>query len=129
MDEFKNAMLQLIKHQQEQQLLWEQKYQERQNKFQQEIQARQQKLEEMLLQAQNEQRQWYIMSNKSQNEDSENAFSQNAIWSAIEDFKYAPEEEITFASYFKRYEDLYITDCASWADHKKVRLLLVHRYL
>lgn len=78
----------------------------------------------MFLQTQNEQRHLYNISINGQNEDSENAFSQNAIWSAIENFKFAPEEEITFASYFKRYENLYNADCASWADHKKVRILL-----
>ena len=36
--------------------------------------------------------------------------SQNTIWSAIENFPYSPEEDVTFASYFRRYEDLYKTD-------------------
>ena len=43
----------------------------------------------------------------------------NVIWSAIDNFTYAPKNEITFVSYFRRYENLYHTDCANWADFKK----------
>ena len=52
------------------------------------------------------------------------SFSQDAIVNAMTEFNCMPEEEVTFVSYFRRYEDLFITDCASWSDHKKVRLLL-----
>ena len=56
----------------------------------------------------------------------ENEFScsQNTIWSAIENFSYSPQEDVTFASYFRRYEDLYKTDCGNWSDLKKICLLL-----
>ena len=63
----------------------------------------------------------FELSNSGQNVKNENVFSQNAIWSAIDNFPYAPEVEITFASYCKRYEDLDNTDCANF---KKVRLQL-----
>ena len=54
--------------------------------------------------------------------ENEFSFSQNTIWSAIENFSYSPEEDVTFMSYFKRYEDLYTTDCSNWSDSKKVLL-------
>ena len=62
----------------------------------------------------------YELSNRGQNVENENAYSQNAIWRAIDNFTYAPEDEITFASYFRRYEDHYNTNCANWADFEKV---------
>lgn len=63
-------------------------------------------------------------SNKGQNTESETTFSQNAIWSAIDNFIYSPVKDKTFASYFRRYEDLFEIDCGKWADAKKLRLLL-----
>ena len=53
------------------------------------------------------------------------SFSQNTIWSVIENFSYSPEEDITFASYFRRYKDLYKTDCRNWSDSKKIHLLSI----
>ena len=50
-------------------------------------------------------------------------FSLDAIVNAIAEFNYMPEENVTFSSYFRRYEDLYKTDCVNWSDHKKVRLM------
>ena len=43
------------------------------------------------------------------------------MWNALETFSYTPDE-----AYYRRYEDIYITDCADWTDakKKKVRLLL-----
>ena len=78
----------------------------------------------MFLRAQQEQEKLFELSNLAQNVENENAFSQNAIWSAINNHTFTPEDEITFASYFRRYEDLYTTDCTNWADFKKVRLPL-----
>ena len=56
----------------------------------------------------------------------ENKFSflKNTIWSAIENFLYSSEEDVTFASYFRRYKDLYKTDCGNRSDLKKIHLLL-----
>ena len=39
-------------------------------------------------------------------------------------FPKAPDEDKTFEAYYRRYEDIYITDCADWTDAKKVWLLL-----
>ena len=85
---------------------------------------RQQKFEEMFLRIQQEQEKLFEQSNRGQNIEYYNVFSQNVIWSAIDNFTYASEDEITFASYFRRYKDLNNTDCANWADFKKVHLLL-----
>ena len=46
------------------------------------------------------------------------------MWNALETFSYAPNEDKTFEAYYRRYEDIYITDCADWIDAKKGRLLL-----
>ena len=46
--------------------------------------------------------------------DSTTIFTQNAVWIALETFSYAPDEV-----YYRRYEDIYITDCADWTDAKK----------
>ena len=56
--------------------------------------------------------------------DSTSILTQNAAWNALETFSYAPDEDKTFETYYRRYEDIYITDCADWTDAKKVRLLL-----
>ena len=45
------------------------------------------------------------------------------MWIALETFSYAPDEDKTFEAYYRRYEDIYITDCADWTDAKKVRQL------
>ena len=38
-------------------------------------------------------------------------------------FSYEPDEGKTFEAYYRRYEYIYITDCAVWTDAKKDRLL------
>ena len=61
----------------------------------------------MFLCTQQEHEKLFELSNRVQNVENENAFSQNTIWSAINNFTYALENEITFASYLRRYKDLY----------------------
>ena len=51
--------------------------------------------------------------------DSTTIFSQNAVWNTLEAFFYAPDEDKTFEAYYRKYEDVYITDCADWTDAKK----------
>ena len=67
---------------------------------------RQQKFEELFLRTQDEQENFFELSNRGQNVKNENATSRNAIWSAIDNFIYIPQDEITFTSYFRRYDDL-----------------------
>ena len=83
-----------------------------------------QKFEEMFLRFQQEQKKLFQLSNRSHNVENENTFSQNAIWSAIDNFTCAPKDEIKFTSYFRRYEDLYNTDCTNLVDFMMVCKLL-----
>ena len=46
------------------------------------------------------------------------------MWKALETFSYAPDEGKTFEAYYRRYEDISITNCADWTDAKNVWLLL-----
>ena len=43
--------------------------------------------------------------------DSTTIFTQNAVWNALETFSYAPDVDKTFEAHYRRYEDIYITDC------------------
>ena len=52
--------------------------------------------------------------------ENENAFSQNMTWGAIDNFTYSPDKDITFASYFRRFKDLYATDCVNRADKESL---------
>ena len=80
---------------------------------------RQQKFKERFLHTQQEQKK-IVRATQDRSE----CWKWKCIGSAINNFTYAPENEITFASYFRRHEDLYNTDCTNWANFKKVRLLL-----
>ena len=51
--------------------------------------------------------------------DSTTIFSQNVVWNALETFSHAPDEDKTFEAYYRRYEDIYINDCADWTDANK----------
>ena len=55
--------------------------------------------------------------------ENEFSFSQNIIWNVTENLSYFSEEDVIFASYFRRYEELYTADCANRSDSKKVFLL------
>ena len=41
------------------------------------------------------------------------------MWNALETFSYASDEDKTFETYCRRYEDIYITDYADRTDAKK----------
>ena len=87
----------------------------------------QQKNEEKLLQLQQEneekQRRFFLKLQKQQEAlfqslsnnqptNSTTIFTPNAVWNAVETFTYAPDEDKTFEAYYRKYEDIYITDCA-----------------
>ena len=80
-----------------------------------ELQAQSEKKMELLTQA---------ISNKEGMERAQNSFSQSAICSALETFYYEPNNELTFANYFRRFGDVFRIDCKAWSDEMKVRLLL-----
>ena len=67
----------------------------------------------MLLRVQQEQGKLFEQSNRGQNVENENAFSQNAIWCAIDNSTYPLEDENKFTWNFGRYENLCNTDCAN----------------
>ncbi len=60
------------------------------------------------------------LTNRGQITENKNAFSQNTIWSAIDNLTYSLDEDIIFASFFISFEDLYATDCVNWADFMEV---------
>ena len=113
----------------------DQQFQQQMQQNQQFQQQMQQKLAEMQIQSDKKMAEMQIQSDKKmdliakildknlQSSDDHNTFTQGAVWSAIETFKYRPNEDISFEAYFRRYEDLYINDCRNWTDAKKVRLL------
>ena len=41
------------------------------------------------------------------------------MWNEFETFSNAPDDYKYFEAYYRRYEDIYITDCADWTDAKK----------
>ena len=41
------------------------------------------------------------------------------MWNALETFSYSLDEDETFEAYYRRFEDIYITDSADWTDAKK----------
>ena len=43
-------------------------------------------------------------------------FTQNAVLNALETLSCAPDEDKTFEAYYRRYEEIYITDCTDWTD-------------
>ena len=128
-EDFKSILLHLVKYQNTQQLQVQERMEE---KWQKQLLSQQEKIEKILEQTQKEnqerqlefQKQVFELISCSNSIENEFSFLQNAIWCVIENFSYSPEEDVTFASYFRRYEDLYTTDHVKWSDSKKVHLLL-----
>ena len=145
MEEFRSTIVELIKYQQqnqlEQQKLMDEKLlklhervEEQQSKnqkvmeelskdFQRKTLQQQEQFEKMLTRHQKDQMTLLEIATSKKSEN-DNVFLQSAIWSAIENFIYAPDEGTTFATYYRRYRDVYETDCRQWSEGKKVRLLL-----
>ena len=38
------------------------------------------------------------------------------MWNVLETFSYTPDEDKTFEAYYRKYDDIYITDYADWTD-------------
>ena len=113
----KYLILDLIKYQNTQQL---QVLERMEEKWQKHLLSQQEKIEKLLLKI-SEGKLRDSLNFKSHSCPTENEFSflQNTIWSVIKNFLYSSEEDVTFISYFRRYEDLYTTDCVNWSDSKK----------
>ncbi len=101
MEDLKEMFAQMMNFQMESQ----QKNEEKQQRFFLELQKQQEALFKSL--------------SNNQPTDSTTIFTQNAVWNAFETFSYAPDEDKTFEAYYRRHEDIYITDCADWTDAKK----------
>ena len=50
---------------------------------------------------------------------SANIFSRDSVINSLGEFLYNPDEEVTFEVYFRRYEEIFQKDCATWSDGKK----------
>ena len=87
-----------------------------------------QKPEETILQTIQEQGNLLELTNKGHISENENAFSENMIRCAMDNFTYRQFYIFSvfyiFAAYFRRFEDLNATYCANWADSMTVCLQL-----
>ena len=84
-------------------------------KFQMESQHKnEEKQQPFFLELQKQQEALFKSLSNNQSTDNTTIFNQNAVWKALERFYYAPDEDKTFEAYYRRYEDIYITDCADW---------------
>ena len=90
----------------------------------------QKEIEERILKNEKKQQRFFLKLQKQQEAlfkslrnnqpiDSTTIFTKNAVWNALKTFSYAPDEDKTFEAYYRRYEDIYITNCADWTDAKK----------
>ena len=86
-----------------------QQFQQQQQQFQQQQLKFQQRLAE--IQIQSDKKIKILTQFMNKNIQSCDSFTQNAVWSAIETFKYQPNEDISFEAYFKPYKDIYTNDC------------------
>ena len=77
------------------------------------------KQQQFFLELQKRQEALFNCRSNNQPTDSTTIFTQKAVWTAVETFSYAPDQDKTFEAYYRRYEDIYITDCTDRADAKK----------
>ena len=50
---------------------------------------------------------------------SEKSSLKDSVIDLIGEYKYSPEKDVTFAVYFRRYEEVFQKDCATLSDEKK----------
>ena len=60
-----------------------------------------------------------------QRDENNDTFLKSAIWASIDTFVYSQEDDVTFASYYRRFQDVYEMDSKNWNDREKVCLLLL----
>ena len=85
-------------------------------KFHMEAQRKNEEKQQLFfLELQKQQDALFKSLSNNQPTDSTTIFTQNAL----ETFSYAPDKDKTFETYYGRYEDIYITDCADWTDAKQ----------
>ncbi|XP_029634959.1 uncharacterized protein LOC115210495 [Octopus sinensis] len=54
---------------------------------------------------------------------SEKLFLTNYVAHSITEFKYEPDEGVTFEAYYRRYEQIFDKDCKDWDDKMKKHLI------
>ena len=92
-------------------------YQQKQLEYQKEMEQKQLKYQKKIKEKKHEFRKEVLeLTSRGNSRENEYSFSQNTVWSATENFLYSLEEDVTLASYIRRYEDLYKTDCGNWSD-------------
>lgn len=96
----------------------------KEERFEERLLQQQKRVEEIFMKTQEEQRKLLEATQLTNANENHNAFSQTAVWNAIESFNYNPEDDVTFAHFYRRYEDIFVSDCGTWTDAKKVRFLL-----
>ena len=123
MEDLKEMFAQMMTFQMEFQQKYEEKLLQLQKENEERIQKKKKKKNEekqqrFFFELLKQQEALFKSLNNNQPTDCTTIFSQNAVWNALETFSYAPVENKSFEAYYRRYEDIYITDCASWTDAK-----------
>ena len=77
------------------------------------------KQQRFFLELQKQQEALFKSLSNNQPTESTTIFTQNAVWNALKTFSYASDEDKAFEAYYRRYEEIYITNCADWTDTKK----------
>ena len=108
----------MIKLQMESQQKNKEKLLQLQKENEERILKSEEKRQRFFLELQKQQETLFKSLSNNQPTDSTTIFTQNAVWNALETFSYAPDEDKTFEAYYRRYEDIYITNCADWTDTK-----------
>ena len=119
MEDLKEMFSQMIKFQMESQQKNEEKLLQLQKENEERILKNEEKQQRFFLELQKQQEALFKSPSNNQPTDSTTIFTQNAVWNALKTFPYAPDEDKTFRVIYRRYEDIYITDCADWTDAKK----------
>ena len=112
MEDLKETITCLIEFQLDQQKLQLDQQKRAEEMFllqQQKADERMQKIESLL----------QALISRDQTLESNVAFPPKAVLNTINNFIYCPKSNQTFATYFRRYEDLYNIDCSNWSDQKK----------
>ena len=116
MEDLKETITRLIEFQLDQQKRADEKLLQQQQKAEEMFLLQQQRADERL---QKTESLLQALISRDQTLESNVAFPQSAVLNTINIFIYCPESNQIFATYFRRYEDLYNIDCSNWSDQKK----------
>ena len=65
-----------------------------------------------------------LLTNQVAQERGSRIFSAEGISNFLSEFRYDPENGVTFPAYFRRHEKIFSKRCLFWSDEEKVTLLL-----